>query len=97
MNDADISQMGEHARLVLANPAFQEAFKRLQGLSKQAFLQTSIRDAEGLKIARQFQAVTDDVESILRRMIEGGKLAQINMDRHRDEGPGRRALRKVSW
>lgn len=94
MNDAQIAQMGEHAKQVLDNPAFQDAFKRLQELARQAFIQTPIRDAEGLKIARQFQAVTDDVESILKRMVEGGKLARLNLDQHRDESPARKAVRK---
>ena len=59
------------------------------------FKRTDIRDAEGLKLARQFAAVTDDFETILKRMVEGGRLAQINLDKHRDEGAARRVVRKV--
>lgn len=96
MNDAEIARMGEYARQALDNPALSETLKRLHELALEQFKRTDIRDAEGLKLARQFAAVTDDFETILKRMIEGGKLAQVNLDKHRDEGPVKRALRKVT-
>ncbi len=95
MNDAEIARMGEYARQALDNPALSEAIKRLHELALEQFKRTDIRDAEGLKLARQFAAVTDDFETILKRMIEGGRLAQINLDKHRDEGAARRVVRKV--
>ena len=95
MNDADIARMGEYARQALDNPALSEALKRLHELALEQFKRTDIRDAEGLKLARQFAAVTDDFETILKRMVEGGKLAQLNLDKHRDEGAARRVVRKV--
>ena len=95
MNDAEIARMGEYARQALDNPALSEAIKRLHELALEQFKRTDIRDAEGLKLARQFAAVTDDFETILTRMVEGGRLAQINLDKHRDEGAARRVVRKV--
>lgn len=95
MTDAEIARMGEYARQALDNPAMSEALKRLHELALEQFKRTDIRDAEGLKLARQFAAVTDDFETILKRMIEGGRLAQINLDKHRDEGAARRVVRKV--
>ena len=95
MNDAEIARMGEYARQALDNPALSEAIKRLHDLALEQFKRTDIRDAEGLKLARQFAAVTDDFETILKRMVEGGRLAQINLDKHRDEGAARRVVRKV--
>ena len=95
MTDAEIARMGEYARQALDNPALSEAIKRLHELALEQFKRTDIRDAEGLKLARQFAAVTDDFETILKRMVEGGKLAQINLDKHRDEGAARRVVRKV--
>lgn len=95
MNDAEIARMGEYARQALDNPALSEAIKRLHDLALEQFKRTDIRDAEGLKLARQFAAVTDDFETILTRMVEGGRLAQINLDKHRDEGAARRVVRKV--
>ena len=95
MTDAEIARMGEYARQALDNPAMSEAIKRLHELALEQFKRTDIRDAEGLKLARQFAAVTDDFETILKRMVEGGRLAQINLDKHRDEGTARRVVRKV--
>lgn len=95
MTDAEIARMGEYARQALDNPALSEALKRLHELALEQFKRTDIRDAEGLKLARQFAAVTDDFETILKRMVEGGKLAQLNLDKHRDEGAARRVVRKV--
>lgn len=95
MTDAEIARMGEYARQALDNPALAEAIKRLHELALEQFKRTDIRDAEGLKLARQFAAVTDDFETILKRMVEGGRLAQINLDKHRDEGAARRVVRKV--
>ena len=80
---------------MLLNPAYIRAMEQLHQLAHAAFKKTDLRDAEGLKIARQFAAVTDDFEAIMRRMVDGGKLAQMNIDQHRDESTARRAVRKV--
>lgn len=95
MTDHEIAKQGDDARQVLANPAFQKAMEQMHQLAHKAFKDTPLRDAEGLKIARQFASVTDDFETIMRRMIEGGKLAQLNIDKHRDESAAKRAARKV--
>lgn len=96
MTDEQAVDLGVHARLVLENPAYLEAIRRLHELAHRAFKATDIRDAEGLKLARQFAAVTDDFEAILARMVEGGKLAALNLNQHRDEGAARRLLRSVT-
>ena len=95
MTDHELAKQGDDARQVLSNPAFQRAMEQMHELAHKAFKQTDLRDAEGLKIARQFAAVTDDFETILKRMIEGGKFAQANLDKHRDESAVKRAARKV--
>lgn len=95
MTDQQISDMGLSAQQVLDNPAFSEALQRLQKLAFDVYKRTDIRDAEGLKLARQFQAVTDDFEQILRRMVEGGRLAHLNLDKHRSESAAKRMLRSV--
>lgn len=95
MTDHDIAKQGSDARQVLDNPAFQRAIAQLHDLAHMAFKHTDVRDAEGLKLARQFAAVTDDFESILKRMVEGGKLAQLNLDKHRDESAARKVVRQV--
>lgn len=96
MSDQQIADLGLHARNALDNPALKSALVQLHELNYQAFKKCDIRDPEGLKLARQFAAVTDDFESILRRMIEGGKLAQLKLDQHRDENAARKAVRKFS-
>jgi hypothetical protein len=95
MTDHELAKQGDDARQVLANPAFQKAMAQLHELAHLAFKKTDLRDAEGLKIARQFAAVTDDFEAIMKRMVEGGKLAQINLDKHRDESAAKRMARRV--
>ena len=95
MTDDQIIKAGSDAAQVLDNPAFQSALAQLHDLAHQAFKRTDIRDAEGLKLARQFAAVTDDFEQILRRMVEGGKFAQMNIDKHRDESTARRVVRRI--
>ena len=95
MNNHEIAQQGDAARQVLDNPAFQKAMAQLHQLAHAAFKKTDLRDAEGLKIARQFAAVTDDFEAIMRRMVDGGKLAQMNIDQHRDESTAHRAVRRA--
>ena len=96
MNDHQIADLGIQARMVLENPAYIDAMKRLQDLAHQAFKKTDLRDAEGLKLARQFQAVTDDFEQIMHRMVEGGKLAQINLNRHRDESAAKQLYNRFT-
>lgn len=95
MTDHETAKQGDDARQVLANPAFAKAMAQMHELAHKAFKLTDLRDAEGLKIARQFASVTDDFEAILKRMVEGGKFAQLNIDKHRDESTARRAARKV--
>jgi len=95
MTDHEIAKQGSDARQVLDNPAFVKAMEQMHQLAHEAFKRTSIRDAEGLKIARQFASVTDDFESIIKRMVEGSKLAQLNIDKHRDESTARKVARKV--
>lgn len=95
MTDHEMAKQGEDARQVLSNPAFQRAMEQMHELAHKAFKLTDLRDAEGLKIARQFASVTDDFEAVLKRMVEGGKLAQLNIDKHRDESAARKLARRM--
>lgn len=96
MTDQQISEMGIQARQVLENPAFIEAMRRVHEIAHLQFKKADLRDAEGLKLARQFAAVTDDFESIMHRMVEGGKLVQLSLDKHRDESDLKRAARRFT-
>lgn len=95
MNEEALVKAGSDATQVLDNPAFQSALAQLHALAHQAFKKTGIRDAEGLKLARQFAAVTDDFEQILKSMVEGGKFASLNLNKHRNENAAQRMLRTV--
>ena len=67
----------------------------LIGWLKDKLKATDIRDAEGLKLARQFAAITDDFEQILHRMVKGGEFVRLNLNKHRDESAARRMVRSV--
>ena len=54
MTDHEMAKQGDDARQVLSNPAFQRAMEQMHELAHKAFKLTDLRDAEGLKIARQF-------------------------------------------
>lgn len=95
MTDQEKVRVGEAAKQLLNNEAFECALKQLHQLAFEAYKKTDLRDAEGLKIARQFSAVTEDFECIIRRIIEGGKLAKFNIDKHRDEPAVKRTLRRI--
>lgn len=95
MTGDQLMQTGSNAAQVLDNPAFKSAMEQLHALALQAFKATDIRDAEGLKIARQFASVTDDFEQILHRMVKGGDFARLNINKHRDESPARRIMRET--
>ena len=53
MNDEALLKSGSDAAQVLDNPAFQSALEQLHALAHKAFKATDLRDAEGLKLARQ--------------------------------------------
>ena len=95
MTDEALLKAGSDAAQVLDNPAFQSAMAQLHALAHKAFKATDLRDAEGLKLARQFAAVTDDFEQILKRMVAGGKFASLNLNKHRNETAAQRMLRTV--
>ena len=95
MTNQQIAQKGLEASQVLDNPAYQAAMAQLHDLALKAFKATDIRDAEGLKLARQFAAITDDFEQILHRMVKGGDFARLNLNKHRDESAARRMVRSV--
>ena len=96
MTPQQAALMGDQARELLQNPAFSEALRQVHELAHQQFKKTDIRDAEGLKLARQFAAVTDDFEAILKRIVEGGKLAKLDLDKHRDESAAVKLARRFT-
>ena len=87
MTDHEMAKAGRGRAPGADKSSLQRAMEQMHELAHKAFKLTDLRDAEGLKIARQFASVTDDFEAVLKRMVEGGKLAQINIDKHRTKAP----------
>ncbi len=90
MTDHELAKQGDDARQVLTNPAFQKAMEQMHELAHKAFKLTDLRDAEGLKIARQFASVTDDFEAIMKRMVEVARWSgRVEVARWSGYGGGR--------
>ena len=86
------------ATQVLDNPAYQEAMSSLKEAVIQQWKDCPVRDREGQLLLLQLAKLTDKFESLLKGMIETGKLAQhrIDLDRERNETLAKRFLRKVA-
>jgi hypothetical protein len=87
--------LGEDARAVLANPAFNEALRLMAEDAVARIKACPIRDREGLLLLAQAARLTDKVAETLRGMLEAGKMAKVDIDSARTESPAKRALRKV--
>jgi len=89
--------IGESARLVLENPAFNEALRLMRDEAAAAQKKCPIRDEEGQRLLAQAARLTDAVEQTLRGMLEAGKMAkaQIDIDSARNEARKQPVLRKV--
>lgn len=89
------SQRGEHARLVLENPAYQEAMKAMQQQVVTAWAECSVRDMEGQKLLLQLHKLTKKFEGLLSGMVETGSLAKLELDAERDESAAQKLFRRV--
>lgn len=88
----------KEAAHILENEAFNIALTQLKDDVVQQWKDCPIRDKEGQLLLLQLAKLTDKFEHILRGMVEGGKLAnyQLDIDSVRDENITRRFFRKVS-
>lgn len=91
-------QRGIEAAQVLENRTFIEAFEILRADSVKAWRDCPIRDREGQMLLLQHAKLIDKFESILRGLVEGGKLAKsrIDINEARNESAARKFLRKVA-
>ena len=98
MTEQQTVQRALEAAQVLDNPAYQEAMSQLKSVVIQQWKDCPVRDREGQLLLLQLAKLTDKFESILKGMIETGKLAQhhIDLDRERNESIAKRFLRKVA-
>lgn len=97
MTNQQLSDLGVEARLVLDNPAFNEALRLMREDAIAQWKACPIRDREGQLLLLQAAKLTDKVENTLRSMLEAGKLAhaKLNIDDVRDESRVQRFARKV--
>lgn len=98
MTEQQTVQRAQEAALVLDNPAYQEAMSSLKEAVIQQWKDCPVRDREGQLLLLQLAKLADKFDSILKGMIETGKLAQhrIDLDRERNESIAKRFLRKVA-
>lgn len=88
-------QRGENARLILENPVFKEAMKTLQDQIVTEWGKCPVRDAEGQKLLLQLHKLSKKFESLFVGVVETGKLAQLDLDKLRDESKARSIFRRV--
>jgi len=97
MTNQQIVDMGEDARRVLENPAFNEALRLMSEDAVERIKACPIRDREGMLLLAQAARLTDKVAETLRGMLEAGKMAgaQIDIDSARNESRVGRLARRV--
>lgn len=97
-SDHQLAYLGAEAAQVLNNPAFNEALRLMRDSAYATFKGMSVKDSEGLMLVAQAARLTDAVESTLRGILQGGKMAQnrIDIDKARSESKLRRGVRAVT-
>ena len=86
MNDQNkIIGLAESAQRLLDEPAFAEALSRIEAALTQAFIETPVRDVEGLQLCRQSLAVFHMIEGRLKGCIEAGKLEKFKLEELRKD------------
>lgn len=97
MSDHKDVLRGRDAKLVLDNPAYQEAMQSLREDIIFEWKKCPVRDKEGQTLLLQLVKLTDKFEGFLQGRIESGKMAQrkIDLDIARDESAVKRFARKV--
>lgn len=97
MSDHKDVLRGRDAKLVLENPAYQEAMQSMRDDILSEWKKCPIRDKEGQTLLLQLAKLTDKFEGMLNGRVESGKMAQrkIDLDSARDESAVKRFARKV--
>lgn len=97
MDEQQTANMGVEAAQVLANPAFNEALRLMKEDVHRRWKECPIRDREGQMLLLQAARITESVESVLRGMLEAGKLAnaKIDIENSRSESRVKRTLRAI--
>lgn len=97
MTEIATALRGREAQQLLDNEMLKEALDTLKSAVIEQWKDCPIRDKEGQVLLLQLAKLTDKFESILRGIVETGKLAQhkIDIDAVRDETVSRRFMRRV--
>ncbi len=93
-----LADLGEDARRVLENPAFNEALRLMAEEAVAQWKACPVRDREGQLLLLQAARITDKVAETLRGMLESGKMAKalIDIDDARSESKLKRAYNRIS-
>lgn len=95
MSEHRASSLGSEAALLLDNPAFNEAMKRLRDDVSAQWMNAPVRDLEGQRLLLITAKIVEKFDATLRGLIQSGNLAQskIEVNDMRDESNVRRMAR----
>lgn len=79
MDKNEVIAIGDSAVRLLDEPAFLKAMSATEAALKQAFLDTPVRDVEGLQLCRQSLGIFYMIENRLKGFVENGKLEKMKL------------------
>jgi len=95
--DMQVSQRGQEAQQVLANPAYIQAIAQMKLDVIEAWKGCPIRDTDGQRLYLQIAKLAEKFDTMLHDYVEAGRFAEMkaSIDDVRDENGVRKVLRKV--
>jgi len=98
MTPHQIAQKGIEAQRVLESEVYKEAMSAMKAQIVEQWKAAPIRDVEGQRLLLQLAKLADKFDGILSGLVQGGKLAQhqIDLDGLRDESKARTFFRRVA-
>jgi len=74
-------ELGDKARSVVQNEAYQEAFKYIHNVYTQAFINTAENESDKREKAYMAIRMLEEVDAQLTSMMDKGKLARQHLDK----------------
>jgi len=74
-------ELGDKARSVVQNEAYQEAFKCIHDVYTQAFINTAENESDKREKAYMAIRMLEEVDAQLTSMMDKGKLARQHLDK----------------
>lgn len=92
------AQDGTEAQRVLDSEAYTSAMRIMRAQIVEQWKNCPVRDTEGQTLLLQLAKLADKFEGILSGLVQGGKLAQhqIDFDSERNESKARQFFRRVA-